>query len=212
MQNFQGSAGLDAVMAQLESATLKGGDSLEYALSQVSKEYANYKAKIAKLAGGQDVMSEIDSRIVTEKNLQVELEKKIKDAKDEELALLQKQLAESKAKMSDLYGKAQIDLTAQVQKKQLDALKLAEQFYTEQRRIRTVGEADRLSDKVYNLQGVLSGIGGRGERSEYIQSKLMESLEMQKRLADLQRDTDLLPVQKQRRRRKNALTSFKGIP
>ncbi len=185
------SAGLDAVMAQLESATLKGGDSLEYALSQVSKEYANYKAKIAKLAGGQDVMSEIDSRIVTEKNLQVELEKKIKDAKDEELALLQKQLAESKAKMSDLYGKAQIDLTAQVQKKQLDALKLAEQFYTEQRRIRTVGEADRLSDKVYNLQVVLSGIGGRGERSDYIQSKLTESLEMQKQLADLQRDTDL---------------------
>ena len=185
------SAGLDAVMAQLESATLKGGDSLEYALSQVSKEYANYKAKIAKLAGGQDVMSEIDSRIVTEKNLQVELEKKIKDAKDEELALLQKQLAESKAKMSGLYSKAQIDLAAQVQKKQLDALKLAEQFYTEQRRIRTVGEADRLSDKVYNLQGVLSGIGGRGERSEYIQSKLTESLEMQKQLADLQRDTDL---------------------
>lgn len=185
------SAGLDAVMAQLESATLKGGDSLEYALSQVSKEYANYKAKIAKLAGGQDVMSEIDSRIVTEKNLQVELEKKIKDAKDEELALLQKQLAESKSKMTGLYSKAQIDLTAQVQKKQLDALKLAEQFYTEQRRIRTVGEADRLSDKVYNLQGVLSGIGGRGERSEYIQSKLMESLEMQKQLADLQRDTDL---------------------
>ena len=185
------SAGLDAVMAQLESATLKGADSLEYALSQVSKEYANYKAKIAKLAGGQDVMSEIDSRIVAEKNLQAELEKKIKDAKDEELALLQKQLAESKAKMSDLYGKAQIDLTAQVQKKQLDALKLAEQFYAEQRRIRTVGEADRLSDKVYNLQGVLSGIGGRGERSEYIQRKLTESLEMQKQLADLQRDTDL---------------------
>ena len=185
------SAGLDAVMAQLESATLKGGDSLEYALSQVSKEYANYKAKIAKLAGGQDVMSEIDSRIVTEKNLQVELEKKIKDAKDEELALLQKQLAESKAKMSGLYGKAQIDLTAQVQKKQLDALKLAEQFYTEQRRIRTVGEADRLSDKVYNLQGVYSGIGGRGERSAYIQGKMQESLDIQKQLADLQRDTDL---------------------
>ena len=185
------SAGLDAVMAQLESATLKGGDSLEYALSQVSKEYANYKAKIAKLAGGQDVMSEIDSRIVTEKNLQVELEKKIKDAKDEELALLQKQLAESKAKMSGLYGKAQIDLTAQVQKKQLDALKLAEQFYTEQRRIRTVGEADRLSDKVYKLQGVYSGIGGRGERSAYIQGKMQESLDIQKQLADLQRDTDL---------------------
>ena len=100
-------------------------------------------------------------------------------------------LRNQKAKMSGLYGKAQIDLTAQVQKKQLDALKLAEQFYTEQRRIRTVGEADRLSDKVYNLQGVLSGIGGRGERSDYIQSKLTESLEMQKQLADLQRDTDL---------------------
>ena len=185
------SAGLDAVMAQLESATLKGGDSLEYALSQVSKEYANYKAKIAKLAGGQDVMSEIDSRIVTEKNLQVELEKKIKDAKDEELALLQKQLAESKAKMSDLYGKAQIDLTAQVQKKQLDALKLAEQFYTEQRRIRTVGEADRLSDKVFNIQRMLAGVGGRGELSDFSNQKKFEALEIQKQLSDLRRDNDL---------------------
>lgn len=185
------SAGLDAVMAQLESATLKGGDSLEYALSQVSKEYANYKAKIAKLAGGQDVMSEIDSRIVTEKNLQAELEKKIKDAKDEELALLQKQLAESKAKMSDLYSKAQIDLTAQVQKKQLDALKLAEQFYAEQRRIRTVGEADRLSDKVFNIQRMLAGVGGRGELSDFSNQKKFEALEIQKQLSDLHRDNDL---------------------
>ena len=185
------SAGLDAVMAQLESATLKGGDSLEYALSQVSKEYANYKAKIAKLAGGQDVMSEIDSRIVAEKNLQAELEKKIKDAKDEELALLQKQLAESKSKMTGLYSKAQIDLTAQVQKKQLDALKLAEQFYAEQRRIRTVGEADRLSDKVFNIQRMLAGVGGRGELSDFSNQKKFEALEIQKQLSDLQRDTDL---------------------
>ena len=185
------SAGLDAVMAQLESATLKGGDSLEYALSQVSKEYANYKAKIAKLAGGQDVMSEIDSRIVTEKNLQVELEKKIKDAKDEELALLQKQLAESKSKMTGLYSKAQIDLTEQVQKKQLDALKLAEQFYTEQRRIRTVGEADKLSDKVFNIQGMLAGVGGRGELSDFLNQKKFEALEIQKQLSDLHRDNDL---------------------
>jgi hypothetical protein len=185
------SAGLDAVMAQLESATLKGGDSLEYALSQVSKEYANYKAKIAKLAGGQDVMSEIDSRIVTEKNLQAELEKKIKDAKDEELALLQKQLAESKSKMAGLYSKAQIDLTAQVQKKQLDALKLAEQFYTEQRRIRTVAEADKLSDKVFNIQGMLAGVGGRGELSDFSNQKKFEALEIQKQLSDLHRDNDL---------------------
>ena len=185
------SAGLDAVMAQLESATIKGGDSLEYALSQVSKEYENYKAKIARLAGGQDVMSEIDTKILAEKNLQADLEKKIAEAKGDELELLQRQLAESKANMSELYGKAQIDLTAKINEKQQEALKLADRFYAEQRRIRTVSEADRLSDKVYNLQGILSGIGGRGERSEYIQSKLTESLEMQKQLADLQRDTDL---------------------
>jgi len=187
------SAGLDAVMAQLESATLKGGDSLEYALSQVSKEYENYKAKIARLAGGQDVMSEIDTKILAEKNLQADLEKKIAEAKGDELELLQKQLAESKANMSWLYGKAQIDLTEKINEKQQEALKLADRFYTEQRRIRTVSEADKLSDKVYNLQGILSGIGGRSERSEYIHSQLQESLEIQKQLSELQRDTDLFP-------------------
>lgn len=187
------SAGLDAVMARLESATLKGGDNLAYALSQVSKEYENYKAKIARLAGGQDVMSEIDTKILAEKNLQADLEKKIAEAKGDELELLQKQLAESKANMSGLYGKAQIDLTAKINEKQQEALKLADRFYAEQRRIRTVSEADNLSDKVYNLQGILSGIGGRGERSEFIQSKMQESLEIQQQIAELQRDTDLFP-------------------
>lgn len=47
-------ANLDAVIAQMESATLKGGDEFAYSLSQVSKEYASYKAKIVRFAGGQE--------------------------------------------------------------------------------------------------------------------------------------------------------------
>ena len=47
-------ANLDSVIAQMESAAMRGGDEFAYALSQVNREYANYKAKIVRFGGAQE--------------------------------------------------------------------------------------------------------------------------------------------------------------
>lgn len=51
-------AGLEAVIASLESATVKGGDQFTAAMAAVNREYASYRAKIVKLSGEQSASIE----------------------------------------------------------------------------------------------------------------------------------------------------------
>jgi hypothetical protein len=51
-------AGLESVIASLESATVKGGDQFTAAMAAVNREYASYRAKIVKLSGEQSASIE----------------------------------------------------------------------------------------------------------------------------------------------------------